>query len=191
MTPKDANPNLAIVHLWRLCNTMTILTWPPGNTKDISSRLCLFTLSTPILCSSLWVTHILTLVQLTCILRWYVNLLRLVIWNEKNTRETIKRHTYIVWATQDMPTTQLSLIIANQLQYEHYRLGLQLGRVTRLASPHQDTHTNICHTKTPPSQQLLQLLHCTPDTCPPQTHWLLSIARLHIDLWFCIIACLT
>jgi hypothetical protein len=51
-----------------------------------------------------------------------------------------EKHKYSV-ATQTVPNTRLSLIIEKLLQYEHYRLGLQLGRVTRLTSPHQDTHT--------------------------------------------------
>ena len=42
---------------------------------------------------------------------------------------------------QDVPNTQLCLIIMRKLQYENSQLGLQLGRVERLTSPHQETHT--------------------------------------------------
>jgi len=37
-----------------------------------------------------------------------------------------ERHTYIICVTQTLPNTQLCPIIVNLLQYEHYRLGLQL-----------------------------------------------------------------
>jgi hypothetical protein len=39
---------------------------------------------------------------------------------------------------QTLPNTQLCPTIVNLLQYEHYRLGLQLGSVTRLTSTDQD-----------------------------------------------------
>jgi hypothetical protein len=48
-----------------------------------------------------------------------------------------------------------------------------LGRVTRLASPHQDTHTQIRHTKTLCRNCLHNLLWCTSDV--PSTTDLLSL----------------
>jgi hypothetical protein len=58
-------------------------------------------------------------------------------WNKENTYETNKKHIDLVWVTQDVPNTQLSLIIMKQLQYEHHLLGLQLGQrhMTHLTSP--------------------------------------------------------
>jgi hypothetical protein len=56
-----------------------------------------------------------------------------------------QRHTYIICVAQTLPNTQLCPIIVNLLQYEHYRLGLQLGRLT---STDQDNHRHILHNKT-------------------------------------------
>jgi hypothetical protein len=57
--------------------------------------------------------------------------------NQENSGETNKRHSEIVRVTQTMPNTWLSLVIAKQLQYVHYQLGLQLAQIhiTRLTSP--------------------------------------------------------
>jgi hypothetical protein len=52
-----------------------------------------------------------------------------------------ERDVTIVHETQDVHNTRLCLIIMRKLQYEHCPLGLQLGRVERLTSPHQETHT--------------------------------------------------
>jgi hypothetical protein len=59
----------------------------------------------------------------------------------KQTRDT----QYSVGDT-NMPNTQLSLIIVKQLQYEHYRLGLQLGQshTTHLTSP-RHSYTDSSH----------------------------------------------
>jgi hypothetical protein len=80
----------------------------------------------------------------------------------KQTRDTHK----IVWVTQDMPNTQLSLIIVKQLQYEHYWLGLQLGKshTTHLTSP-RHSYTDSSHQDSL-SQPLSQPLWCTPDMHP-------------------------
>jgi len=42
-TQQDACSDLVIIHLLRACDTVTVLTCLLGNTKNTSSRLCLFT----------------------------------------------------------------------------------------------------------------------------------------------------
>jgi len=54
-------------------------------------------------------------------------------------------HTYIISVAQTLPNTQLCPIIVNLLQYEHYRLGLQLGTLT---STDQYNYRHILYNKT-------------------------------------------
>jgi hypothetical protein len=94
--------------------------------------------------------------------------------NKYNTCETNKRHTYIVQVAQDIPNTQLSLIIPKKLQYDNYWFNLQLGKshATYLTSPrhsyidssHQDSSiaktfsTPLMHHKCVPTIDSLSLL---------------------------------
>jgi hypothetical protein len=105
----------------------------------------------------------------------------------------IKQETYtnIVWVTQDVPNSRLSLFIAKQLQMSTIDSIHNLVRVARLTSPHKDTHTQFPHIKTRSSQQLSQLLWCALDMRLPETHYLLYVARFHGYLRFCLISCLT
>jgi hypothetical protein len=58
-------------------------------------------------------------------------------------------------------------------------LVYNLGRVTRLASPHQDTHTQIHHTKTLCCNHLRNLLWCTQMCTQPHRLVVPSYCRLH------------
>jgi hypothetical protein len=54
------------------------------------------------------------------------------------------------------------------------------GRVARLTSPHQATHTQVHPTKDHPSQLFKPML-CVLEVFPPQTHHLFSITSLYQD----------